>query len=158
MLDYELTWGMFILHTCQNTKKKNKWIYSFTSQVAQRDKNALANAGDAGHSGSTPGSRRSPGGGHSNPLQYSCLGNSMGRGAWWAKCMGSQRVWQDWAIMHALLSVWYLVYIEVWEGRNLRNLVFSVNWGESLRHSPLGASVLALHGNLTRAHLYTWPF
>ena len=30
-----------------------------------------------------PGSGRSPGGGHGNPLQYSCLENSMDRGAWW---------------------------------------------------------------------------
>ena len=34
--------------------------------------------------GSIPGLRRSPGGGHSNPLQYSCLENPMDRGAWWA--------------------------------------------------------------------------
>ena len=32
---------------------------------------------------SIPGLGRSPGGGNSNPLQYSCLGNSMDRGAWW---------------------------------------------------------------------------
>ena len=38
----------------------------------------------AGDSCSIPGSRRSPGEGHSNPLQYSCLGNPMDRGAWWA--------------------------------------------------------------------------
>ena len=31
-----------------------------------------------------PGLERSPGGGHGNPLQYSCLENSMDRGAWWA--------------------------------------------------------------------------
>ena len=31
-----------------------------------------------------PGSGRSPGGGHGNPLQYSCLENLMDRGAWWA--------------------------------------------------------------------------
>ena len=36
-------------------------------------KNLLANAGDAGDSGSIPGSGRSPGGGNGNPLQYSCL-------------------------------------------------------------------------------------
>ena len=30
------------------------------------------------------GSARSPGGGHGNPLQYSCLENPMDRGAWWA--------------------------------------------------------------------------
>ena len=34
--------------------------------------------------GSIPGTRRSPGGGHGNPLQYSCLQNLMDRGAWWA--------------------------------------------------------------------------
>ena len=33
---------------------------------------------------SIPGSGRSPGRGHGNPLQYSCLENSMDRGAWWA--------------------------------------------------------------------------
>ena len=38
----------------------------------------------AGHMGSIPGSGRAPGGGNGNPLQYSCLGNPMDRGAWWA--------------------------------------------------------------------------
>ena len=41
------------------------------------------NAGDTGDMGSLPRSGRSPGGGHRNPLQYSCLGNPMDRGAWW---------------------------------------------------------------------------
>ena len=36
------------------------------------------------YSGSIPGSGRSPGGGHGNPLQYSCLENPMDRGAWQA--------------------------------------------------------------------------
>ena len=40
------------------------------------------NAGDARDTGSIPGSGRSPGGGHGNPLQYSCLENPMDRGAW----------------------------------------------------------------------------
>jgi len=48
-------------------------------------KNLPANAGDAGL---MPGSRRSPGGGHGNPLQYSCLGNTMDRGAWCATVHG----------------------------------------------------------------------
>ena len=46
-------------------------------------KNPSANAGDVGDVGSLPGSGRSPGGGHGNPLQYSCLENAMNRGAWW---------------------------------------------------------------------------
>ena len=47
-------------------------------------KNPPANAGDSGDAGLIPGSGRSPGGGNGNPLQYSCLGNPMGREAWWA--------------------------------------------------------------------------
>ena len=39
---------------------------------------------NAGDSGSIPGSGRSPGEGNGSPLQYSCLGNPMHRGAWWA--------------------------------------------------------------------------
>ena len=38
--------------------------------------------------GSIPGSGRSPGGGHGNPLQYSCLENPMDREAWWATVHG----------------------------------------------------------------------
>ena len=45
-------------------------------------KNPLANAGNIRDVGSIPGSGGSPGGGHGNPLQYSCLGNPMDRGAW----------------------------------------------------------------------------
>ena len=47
-------------------------------------KNPPANAGDSGDAGLIPGLGRSPGGGNGNPLQYSCLGNPMGREAWWA--------------------------------------------------------------------------
>ena len=43
-------------------------------------KESACNAGDAGDTGLTPGSGRSPGGGHGHPLQYSCLGNPMDRG------------------------------------------------------------------------------
>ena len=44
-------------------------------------KNPPANAGVARNTSSIPGSRRSPGVGYGNPLQYSCLGNPMDRGA-----------------------------------------------------------------------------
>ena len=47
-------------------------------------KNPPANAGDLRDVGSIPGSGRSPGRGHDNPLQYSYLENLMDRGAWWA--------------------------------------------------------------------------
>ena len=51
-------------------------------------KSPPASAGDAGDTGSIPGSGGSPGGGHGNPLQYSCLGNPMDRGAWRATVHG----------------------------------------------------------------------
>ena len=43
--------------------------------------------------GSIPGSGRSPGEGHGNPLQYSCLENPMDRGAWWAIVHGVTKSW-----------------------------------------------------------------
>ena len=45
-------------------------------------KESACNAGTAGASGSIPESEGSPGGGHDNPLQYSCLENPMDRGTW----------------------------------------------------------------------------
>ena len=48
-------------------------------------KESACNAGDPGL---IPGSGRSPGRGHDNPLQYSCLENPMDRGAWWATVHG----------------------------------------------------------------------
>ena len=42
-----------------------------------------------------PGLGRSPGEGNGNPLQYSCLENSMDRGAWWATVHGVARVGHD---------------------------------------------------------------
>ena len=49
------------------------------------DKESACSAWEAG---SIPGSRRSPGVGNGNPLQYSCLENPRDRGAWWATSMG----------------------------------------------------------------------
>ena len=51
-------------------------------------KNPPANAGATGDAGLIPGSGRSPEEGNGNPLQYSCLGNPMGRGAWRATVHG----------------------------------------------------------------------
>ena len=47
-------------------------------------KNLFANSGDINDVGSVPGLGRCPGGGHGNPLQYSCLENPMDGGAWQA--------------------------------------------------------------------------
>ena len=49
-------------------------------------------AGDTADVGSIPGLGRSPGGGHGNSFQYSCLENPMDRGAWQATVLGVARV------------------------------------------------------------------
>ena len=51
------------------------------------DKESACNAGDPGL---IPGWGSSPGEGNGKPLQYSCLGNTMDKGAWWATAHGSQ--------------------------------------------------------------------
>ena len=53
-------------------------------------KNPPANAGDTRDASSIPGSGRFPGGGHGNPLQYSCMEYPIGRGAWWAAVHGGK--------------------------------------------------------------------
>ena len=63
------------------------------SQMALVVKNSPANAGDARDVGSIPGLGRSPRGGNGNPFQYSCLENSMNRGAWWAIVHGVTKSW-----------------------------------------------------------------
>ena len=68
-------------------------------------KNLPANAGDEC---SIPGSGRSPGEGNGNPHQYSCLENSMDRGAWWAiyspQCF---RLGHDWVTNNNIWTVWF---------------------------------------------------
>ena len=61
---------------------------TWDSQLALMVKNPPAKAGDMRDTGSISGSGRSPGGGHGNPLQYSCLENPRDRGAWWATVHG----------------------------------------------------------------------
>ena len=67
-----------------------------------------ANAGDKRDMGSIPESGRSPGGGHGNPLQYSCLENPMERGAWRAivhSVSQSQTLLKQ-PSMHTHVAIW----------------------------------------------------
>ena len=75
---------------CEFTKFK--LLYDRGLPGGSDGKKFACNAGDLG---SMPGSRRFPGEGSGNLLQYSCLENSMDRGAWWATYMGLQRVRYD---------------------------------------------------------------
>ena len=66
-------------------------------------KNLSASVGDAGDMGLIPGSGKSPGEENGNPLQYSCLGNSKGRGALWAIAHGvtkSKTRLSNWVCTH----------------------------------------------------------
>ena len=69
--------GVSVLAGHQTDDKLNAWA----SQVWLSVKNMPASAGEVRVLGSILGSGTSPGGGHGNPLQYSCLENPMGRGA-----------------------------------------------------------------------------
>jgi len=60
-------------------------MMEWASQVALGVKNPSANAGDIRDKGRWG---RSPGGRHSNPLQYSCLEYPMDKGAWWTTAHG----------------------------------------------------------------------
>ena len=85
------------LNTYQNsysTIHTKTQIYKHTPQVLVV-KNLPANAGDIRDTGSIPGSERSPGGGHGNPLQYSFLENPIGRGSWQATVhrVAQNRTW-----------------------------------------------------------------
>ena len=73
------------------------------SQVVPVVKNPPANAGDRRDAISIPGLRRSPGGRHDNPLQYSCLENPMVGGGWRLTIHGiaKSQTWLKWLSMHA---------------------------------------------------------
>ena len=70
----------------------------------------VENPTDSRDMGLIPGWGRSPGGGNSNPLQYSCLGNPMDRGAWWTTV---HRVAKSWTDMTEQLNLHLLIYIHI---------------------------------------------
>ena len=63
------------------------------SQVSLVVRNPPANVGHVRDGGLIPGSGKSPGGGHGNSLQYSCLENPMDRGAWWDTAHRVEKSW-----------------------------------------------------------------
>ena len=71
------------------------------------DKESACIAGAAGDMGSIPGLGRSPGGGHDNPLQYSCLENPRDRGAWWATIHWLSQSWTQLKRQRAARTAWW---------------------------------------------------
>ena len=83
LLPLELCFSVF-----DNIAKRLGYSAQWASQVKLVVKNLPANAADVG---SIPGSGRSPGGGHGNLLQCSCLENAINREAWWATVHGATK-------------------------------------------------------------------
>ena len=73
-------------------------------------KNPPVKAGDEGDTCSIPRSGRSPGGGHGNPFQYSCLGYPMDRGVCWVSLVGHKKSdrTEDSCMCQTLFSVFFL--------------------------------------------------
>ena len=102
-----------------------------------------ANARDPREMGSIPGLGRSPGGGHSNPLQYPCLENPMDRGAWQATVhrVAKSRTRLKWLGMHA----W------TYEGRNVRE---SSKW----RCNMYSTGMHKFRAQIFKKLIYIWEF
>ena len=78
----KLSLFLLFLHPFSLSIFKFAILFKWASLVSLMVKNTPANAGHLRDMHLTPGLERSPGGGHGNPLQYSCLENPMDRGAW----------------------------------------------------------------------------
>ena len=89
-----------LMHTCVHI-----WGFPGGTGGKKKKKYPPANAGDVRDLGSIPGSGRSLGGGHGNPLQNSCLENFMDRGAWWATIhrVAKSRTRLKWLSKHACM-------------------------------------------------------
>ena len=72
----------------QREKNRGKKVHNNTSKNCAAVKNSVVKEGDIGDADSIPESGRSPGEGNGNPLQYSCLENSVHKGAWQATVHG----------------------------------------------------------------------
>ena len=127
----------FILcHPLFPPQKYLKNISSRVSQVALVVKNSPSNTGGVRVVGSIAGLGRSPGGGNGNLLQYSCLGNSMDRGAWWALV---HRVAKSQTQTHAqhiftasvneIINIFFqLIFVGMWEPFHVCILIVSKNF------------------------------
>ena len=124
----------------------------WASQVVLVVKTPPAGVGDIRDVGLIPGSRRSPGGGHDNSFQYSCMENPMDRGAWQATFIGLQRVGHDWsnlAHMHAwwcmltrLIVVIILEYIQTLTYyTHETNIMLYVNYASVEMHKVVPCSI-----------------
>ena len=101
-------------------------------------KNLPASAGDIRDTGLIPGLGRSPGGGHGNPLQYSCLENPMDRGACWAmvhRVVKSQAQLKQLSMHGPMMNTWVVppfTIIKTHTSSKSCNMSIALNVGSGL--------------------------
>ena len=113
-------WGRSELDTTEATwqqQQQQQQVFSWDSYVTLVVKNPSASAGDIRDLGWIPGWRRSPGRGHDNPLQYSCLENPMDRGAWRDTV---HRVPQSPALLKQLSTAQHRCFLRFYPNSNIR--------------------------------------
>ena len=104
-------------------------MYIWASQAVLVVKNLPASAGDERDRDLIPRSWRSPGGGHHNPLPYSCLENPMDRGAWQATVHGVAKNW-TWLTFTYIVCIHFLLITSFW---NNILLLIILSWASSCR-------------------------
>ena len=93
-MDSKALWGIRVrVSVCVCVTQFIATLTCRASQVALVAKHPPASEGDIRDVGSIPGLGRSPGGGHGNPLQYSCLENFMNGEAWQATVYSITETW-----------------------------------------------------------------
>ena len=106
--------NMHVICNCVNTLHDKGFP---SGSVIKKKKKSTCQCRKHSYSGSVPGSGRSPGKGNSNPLQYSCLENSMNRGAWWTTVHRFIRVGHNWATntqTYKLLTFYPIWINKIW--------------------------------------------
>ena len=95
----------------------------WVSQVVLVVKHPPASAGSIRDTHSIPGSGRSPGGDHGNPLQCSCLENPMDKGAWWTTIQSIPKSWTQWKRFNMQTHTMKFIYSNLY----LYMIIFSCN-------------------------------
>ena len=86
--------GNPLQYSCvENPEDRGAWWAAVDRVTQSLSRLKRLGGGNAGDPGLISGQGRSPGEGNGNRLQYSCLQNSMGRGAWWAIVHGVTKSW-----------------------------------------------------------------
>ena len=118
-------------------------------------KESACNAGNAGDTGSIPGSRRWPGGVHGNSLLYSCLKNLMDRRAWWATVYRVSKS-QTWLKQLSKQAHWTCHSMEKAMAPHSSTLAWKIPWTEQPSRLQSMGSQRVRHDWVTSLSLFTF--